>query len=136
MIAGYQARAPPKNPPLEDSRNFHSRKTRMSKVTFESLRAANASRAPRWHTSPAGMNEWTIGDWFMAMAGEVGEGADDPLPLMFMSFVGKLGALGNMAKKYRRVQEGIANKANDPSRHINAENAIAKMFEELADVQI
>lgn len=108
----------------------------MSKLTFEALRKANASRAPRWHTSPEGMNEWTIGDWFMAMAGEVGEGADELLPLMFMSFVGKLGALGNMAKKYRRVQEGIANKAHDPERHITAQNAIAKMFEELADVQI
>jgi hypothetical protein len=108
----------------------------MSKLTFAALRNANASRAPRWHTSEAGMNEWTIGDWFMAMAGEVGEGADELLPLMFMGFVGKLGALGNMAKKYRRVQEGIANKASDPQRQITAQNAISKMFEELADVQI
>lgn len=108
----------------------------MSKLSFQALRNANASRAPRWHTSDAGMNEWTIGDWFMAMAGEVGEGADELLPLMFMSFVGKLGALGNMGKKYRRVQEGIANKSADPNRHITDDNAISKMFEELADVQI
>lgn len=108
----------------------------MSKLSFAALREANASRAPRWHTSEAGMMEWTIGDWFMAMAGEVGEGADELLPLMFMAFVGKLGQLGNMAKKYRRVQEGIANKSDDPERHIHAENAISKMFDEIADVQI
>jgi hypothetical protein len=108
----------------------------MSKLTFEALRAANASRAPRWHTSEAGMMEWTIGDWFMAMAGETGEGAEEFLPLMFILLVEKQGQLGNMAKKYRRVQEGIANKSTDPSRQIDAENAMAKMFEELADLQI
>lgn len=80
--------------------------------------------------------EWTIGDWFMAMAGEVGEGADELLPLMFMAFVGKIGQLGNMAKKYRRVQEGIANKSDDPERQIDASNALVKMFHEIADVQI
>lgn len=108
----------------------------MSKLTFEALRRANASRAPRWHTSDAGMMEWTVGDWFMAMAGEVGEGADELLPLMFMAFVGKVGQLGNMAKKYRRVQEGIANKSDDPERQIDATNALSKMFDEIADVQI
>lgn len=108
----------------------------MSNLNFGELRKANASRAPRWHTSDAGMMEWTVGDWFMAMAGEVGEGADELLPLMFMAFVGKVGQLGNMAKKYRRVQEGIANKSDDPERHIHAGNALVKMFDEIADVQI
>lgn len=109
----------------------------MSKLTFTALRAANASRAPRWHTSPQGMNEWTIGDWFMAMAGEAGEGADELLPLMFTAFVGKLGSVGNIAKKYRRYQEGIANKSADPNRLVaDRDTAISKLFEELADIQI
>lgn len=109
----------------------------MSKLTFEALRRANASRAPRWHTSPAGMLEWTIGDWYMAMAGETGEGADELLPLMFMAFIGKLGSIGNIAKKYRRYQEGIANLSADPERLVNDRNtAVSKLFEELADIQI
>lgn len=109
----------------------------MSKLTFNALRLANASRAPRWHTSPEGIMEWTIGDWFMGMAGETGETADELLPLMFMAFVGKMGALGNIAKKYRRVQEGIANKSTDPSRLVaDKKAAVSKLFEEIADVQI
>lgn len=109
----------------------------MSKLSFAALRAANASRAPRWHTSEAGMMEWTIGDWFMAMAGETGEMADELLPMMFMLLVGKQGAIGNIAKKYRRYQEGIANKSADPSRLVaDRETAIKKLFEEIGDIQI
>lgn len=40
-------------------------------MTFEELRKANLSRVARWH--PRGINEWSLSDWGVAAAGEMGE---------------------------------------------------------------
>lgn len=40
-------------------------------LTFAELRAVNVSRAGRWH--PGGIGDWSLSDWAVAMAGEVGE---------------------------------------------------------------
>lgn len=40
-------------------------------LTFQALRAANATRTLRWHKS--GLDEWSLADWVVAVGGEVGE---------------------------------------------------------------
>jgi len=44
-------------------------------LTFSQLRQANVTRCNRWHTK-AGIEEWTLSDWAVAMAGEAGEVCD------------------------------------------------------------
>ena len=86
------------------------------KLTFDDLKNANLSRAARWHRG--GLNEWSISDWAVAMAGEAGE-------------------ICNAIKKLRRVEDGIANKSEDPARLLDTrDGAILAIGAELADTMI
>lgn len=44
-------------------------------LTFDRLRSANVTRCNRWHTK-GGIDEWSLSDWAVAMAGEAGEVCD------------------------------------------------------------
>lgn len=46
----------------------------MAQLTFEELRQVSFARAQRWH--PRGIEEWSLSDWGVAMAGEAGEVCD------------------------------------------------------------
>lgn len=43
----------------------------MKTLTFATLKQANASRCGRWHHN--GISDWTLSDWAVATAGELGE---------------------------------------------------------------
>lgn len=43
----------------------------MKTLDFASLQAANASRCNRWHAN--GISDWSLSDWAVATAGELGE---------------------------------------------------------------
>ena len=81
----------------------------MNGPTFAALRAANDTRCQRWHG--AGTIEWSLADWMVAVAGEVGEAM-------------------NVVKKLNRDRDGMA--GNTRSR----ENLIADLADELADAVI
>lgn len=74
---------------------------------------ASIQRSQRWH--PGGLTDWTLSDWLCATGGELGEAM-------------------NAAKKLKRIEEGIANLSEDPTRHVSdLETAYALILEELAD---
>lgn len=80
---------------------------------LETLRSANVSRAKRWHPGFPDEQDWTLGDWGNAMAGEAGEAC-------------------NVIKKIRRVE-------TDKQRRDTEGDIIAlcdKLAGELADVII
>lgn len=78
-------------------------------MTFDELRAANLSRCARWH--PRGLNEWSLSDWGVATAGEMGEAL-------------------NVVKKLNRERDGIAgNTLSEAQLH-------AELADEIADVAI
>lgn len=84
-------------------------------LTFEQVSDTNLSRADRWHKN--GIEEWSIADWAVAMAGEAGE-------------------VCNAVKKLRRIEDEIAN-ISEPERQLSTRaEAIAKIGEELADTYI
>ena len=43
----------------------------MTNLTLAQLRIANVSRCTRWHKN--GIDDWSLSDWGVAMAGEAGE---------------------------------------------------------------
>ena len=75
-------------------------------MTFEEFADANRTRAQRWH--PNGVDDWSLSDWGVAMAGEAGEAC-------------------NVIKKLRREEEGIH--GND----ISNEDLRSDLALELAD---
>lgn len=80
------------------------------------LRAANETRVTRWH--PGGVTDWSLSDWANAMHGESGE-------------------VTNAIKKWRRVEDDIANQADAEERLLNSrEKARAAIGAELADTII
>lgn len=44
-------------------------------LTFQKLRIANLSRCEKWHGS-AGVHDWNLSEWGVAMGGECGEALD------------------------------------------------------------
>ena len=81
-------------------------------LSFAQLRQANKTRCVRWHKG--GIEEWSASDWAVAMFGEAGEAC-------------------NAIKKLIRVRLGAAN-INEPGRQLSTEaEAIAAIWEELAD---
>lgn len=81
-------------------------------LTFAAVTAANVARCDRWHKG--GLNDWSIQDWAVAMAGEAGE-------------------ICNAIKKLKRVEDEITN-INDPGRSITSrEQALKVIGEEIAD---
>lgn len=80
-------------------------------LSFNELRAANASRVVRWH--PQGINGWSLADWGIATAGELGEAC-------------------NIIKKLKRDNENIVgNKEGETKEQLKI-----NLAEELADVII
>lgn len=69
----------------------------------------NYSRALRWH--PAGLNAWSMSDWFTALAGEVGEA-------------------GNVIKKMNRVRDGMQ------QRGVDNDTLKEKLKMEIGDIYI
>lgn len=78
-------------------------------MTFDQLRAANLSRCARWH--PRGLNEWSLSDWGVATAGEMGEAL-------------------NVIKKLNRERDGIAGNV------LTEEQLKVELAHEIADVAI
>lgn len=73
------------------------------------ISAANQKRAARWH--PDGLQSWSLSDWAVALAGEVGE-------------------LCNVVKKLNRVRDGLTgNKETEAELY-------AALWREAADVFI
>ena len=81
----------------------------MSTLTFNSLRAANLSRCARWH--PRGLTEWSLSDWGVATAGEMGEAL-------------------NVIKKLNRERDGIAGNT------ATVDELKQQLADEIADVAI
>lgn len=80
--------------------------------TFKGIQQANIDRCKRWHKT--GIDDWSIQDWAVALAGETGE-------------------ICNAVKKLRRLEDEIAS-INDPGRQISSrQEAIDKIAEECAD---
>lgn len=78
-------------------------------LTFAQLREANLSRCSRWH--PRGLSEWSLSDWAVATAGEMGEAL-------------------NVVKKLNRERDGIAG-------NTASEGELRKQLaDEIADVAI
>jgi NTP pyrophosphatase (non-canonical NTP hydrolase) len=69
----------------------------------------NHLRALRWH--PSGLQEWSLSDWAVAVAGEVGE-------------------MCNVVKKMNRVRDGIVGNKEKP------EDLQGMLSDEIADVYI
>lgn len=83
-------------------------------LTFRELIAANLSRVARWHS----LESWSALEWAGAMAGEAGEAC-------------------NAAKKLKRVEDGIANHSEDPTRALaDKETASRAVALEIADTVI
>jgi NTP pyrophosphatase (non-canonical NTP hydrolase) len=78
-------------------------------MDFAALRAANLSRCARWH--PRGLSEWSLSDWGVATAGEMGEAL-------------------NVIKKLNRERDGIAGNT------LTEEQLRADLADEIADVAI
>ncbi len=84
-------------------------------LRFDDLKRANLSRGTRWHKG--GLDEWSVAQWAVAMAGEAGE-------------------VCNAVKKLDRIEDGIAN-LSEPSRQLSSrEEAIAAIGAEIADTVI
>ena len=93
-------------------------------LTFGDLRAANVSRAKRWHPGFGSSDaDWSSADWSNAMQGEVGEVAE-----VFVLLVAASGKSGNIVKKLRRYECGLHN-IGDPA----PDELIAMLGSELAD---
>lgn len=78
-------------------------------MNFATLRAANLSRCARWH--PRGLNEWSLSDWGVATAGEMGEAL-------------------NVVKKLNRERDGIAGNT------LSEDELRRELADEIADVAI
>lgn len=84
-------------------------------LTFADFRAINARRCGRWHKK--GMEEWSVADWAVAMAGEAGE-------------------VCNAVKKLRRVECDALN-INEPGRQLSTvDEAVKQIGKEIADTLI
>lgn len=85
-------------------------------LTFKKLSKINLKRALRWHKSH-NLDDWSISDWAVATAGELGEAC-------------------NIIKKLRRLESEYQS-INDKGRLIESkEQAIKELGAELADTQL
>lgn len=80
-------------------------------VNIDTISAINLARCNRWH--PGGLDEWSVSDWAVAMAGEAGE-------------------VCNAVKKLRRVEDSLAQVTGPSTR----EQAIREIGDELADTYL
>lgn len=65
-------------------------------MTFDQLRRVNLTRALKWH--PEGLSSWSFGDWYAALAGELGE------------LNAELLKMGDTIKKLNRLRDNIHSK--------------------------
>lgn len=87
-----------------------------STLSFEELRKANESRCKRWH--PGGIKDWSISDWAVATAGELGE-------------------MCNAIKKLNRILTNAQNINLEEGRSIvEVSDAIEKIGREAGDTQV
>lgn len=77
------------------------------------LREQSSARADDWHHD----QKWNVMEWGCAMAGEAGEAC-------------------NVAKKIRRVEQGIQRRKEEGYGPVTLENLRAKLAEEIADTII
>lgn len=83
-----------------------------TELTLKKINTINKRRCKRWHDS--GIDNWSISDWAVAMAGEAGE-------------------ICNAVKKLNRLRDNLPSK-NDPGRQIDTvAEAKEKIGEEIAD---
>lgn len=82
-------------------------------LPLEVLRAANVSRAQRWHPGFPEDTEWNKADWANALAGETGEAC-------------------NVVKKLRRRETGHRDAKTSPD--LTSEVLTYMLADELADV--
>lgn len=80
-------------------------------LTFREVSGVNFVRCQRWHQS--GLEEWSVSDWAVAMAGEAGE-------------------VCNAVKKYNRVAQGIFQSRGPRT----IEGARAAIAQEIGDTYI
>lgn len=104
-----------------------------ARLSFDAVRAANKSRAHRWH-GPEGLGSWSPLEWASAMAGEAGEAAEAAFDLVAagLAVAAKAGAAANKAKKLLRMIQGLSGAKNP----ISVEIARKQLGEECADVFI
>ena len=82
-------------------------------LTFKKLSEINLKRAKRWHKTD-NLNDWSISDWAVAAAGEMGE-------------------ICNVVKKLRRIESQYIG-INDKDRQIkDNKHAIEEIGKEIAD---
>ncbi len=82
---------------------------KLSRLSFRTLRAANMDRCQRWH--PGGLSDWSLSDWGVATAGELGEAL-------------------NVVKKLNRERDGITGNT------ASGDELREQLADELADVAI
>ncbi len=83
------------------------------KLTFEAVSQVNLERAREWHKG--GLEEWSVSDWGVAMAGEAGEVCD-------------------AIKKLRRIE--CALESGNAKQPKTREQAVAAIAQEIGDTFI
>jgi NTP pyrophosphatase (non-canonical NTP hydrolase) len=78
-------------------------------LSFADLRATSLARSARWH--PRGINQWSLSDWGVAAAGEMGEAL-------------------NVIKKMNRERDGA------PGNSVSADFLRLQLADEIADTVI
>lgn len=81
-------------------------------LTFDQLRRVNGQRGREWH-GPGGLEAWTPLEWAGALCGEAGE-------------------LANVAKKMKRIDDGIRGRESEQDKG----PLVEKLADECADVLI
>lgn len=105
--------------------------------TIRELQQMSIARSARWHAG--GLTEWTSLEWTGAACGEGGEtiGAAFELIALVAKVSQHLGEAANAAKKFRRVELGMANINTEPGRSLtDFETARKAVLKELADAVI
>jgi NTP pyrophosphatase (non-canonical NTP hydrolase) len=82
-------------------------------LTFEALATTSRTRADRWH--PLGLDEWSVADWAVAMAGEAGEVCD-------------------AVKKFRRIETSVV--SANPRQPADREAAVRAIAKEIGDTTV
>lgn len=101
-------------------------------LSLHQLRAADQSRAARWHGSDPAFG-WTVLEWAAATGGEAGEMLDEAIRgfLAAAHAAAAVGRASNLAKKIRRHEQGLA-----PLKGEAVVELDAMLAEECADVLI
>jgi hypothetical protein len=114
---------------------------RRDPLDFDQLRAVNIARSARWH--PGGIADWSLADWAVAAAGEMGEVCEvvmmldiRPVEVMTLSELGVAaaaytGTMCDAVKKLNSVRDGlVGNRAafDDLRNQVRSAAGIAGMY--------